>query len=104
MSTIKKVEAGSMLAVAALVLIVIAIGFGRVTGPGQATAIDAPWSDPLTQHQQAVRGADAWTDRLTEMAKAEGKAPAPKSPVVNERANKAAADRLNGLAEYLTTK
>lgn len=105
MSTTKKVEAGSMLAVAALVLIVIAISFGRVAGPGQATdPRDIKWSDPLTQHQQAVRGTDAWSDRLTGLAKAEGKAPAPKSPVINERANKAAADRLNGLADYLATK
>ena len=31
MSTTKKVEAGSMLGVAAFVLIVVAIGFGRVS-------------------------------------------------------------------------
>jgi hypothetical protein len=94
-----------MLAVAGVVLILVAIGFGRPAGPSQANSpSDIKWSDPLTQHQEAVRGVDAWTDRLTGLAKAEGKAPAPNSPVVNERANKAYADRLNGLAEYLTTK
>lgn len=104
MSTTKKVEAGSMLAVAALVLIVIAISFGRAAGPSQATPADAPWSDPLTQHQRATRAVGAWTDRLTGLAKSEGKAPAPAVVTVSDRANKAAADRLNGLAEYLLSK
>lgn len=101
MSTTKKVEAGSMLAVAALVLIVIAIGFGPAARPSQATPLDAPWSDPLTQYQQAARGADAYADRMTGLAELEGKAPAPAAAGMSARAIKAWSDRLTGLAEYL---
>lgn len=112
MSTTKKVEAGSMLAVAALVLIVIAIGFGRVPGPNQANAAgDAAWSERLTQQAEylqeraaAARAADAWSTRLTGLAELEGKAPAPAAPGMSARTINAWADRLNGLAEYLATK
>jgi hypothetical protein len=108
MSTTKKVEAGSMLGVAALVLILIAIGFGRVSGPNQVGgAGNAAWSGRLTQQAEylqaqarAGRAADAWAQRMTAIAKAEGKAPAPASPITSDRANKAWADRLTGLAEY----
>lgn len=109
MSTTKKVEAGSMLAVAALVLIVIAIGFGRVSGPNQiGGAGNAAWSERLTQQAQyvqertaAARAADAWSTRLTAVAQLEGKAPAPASPGMSTRAIKAWSDRLTGLAHYL---
>lgn len=112
MSTTKKVEAGSLLVVAALVLILIAAGFGRIGGASQANeAGNAAWSERMTQHAQylqeralAARAADAWSQRMTEIAKAEGKAPAPASPVMSDRANQAWADRLNGLAEYLTVR
>jgi hypothetical protein len=112
MSTTKKVEAGSMLAVAALVLILIAAGFGRIGGPSRANeAGNAALSQRMTQQAQyllgraaAARAADAWSQRMTEIAKAEGKAPAPAFLVISDRANKAWADRLNDLAEYLATK
>jgi len=109
MSTTKKVEAGSMLAVAGLVLIVIAIGFGRVSGPNQVSgAGNAAWSERMTQHAQylqdrasAARAADAWSTRLTGLAELDGKAPAPAAPGMSARAIKAWSDRLTGLAEYL---
>jgi hypothetical protein len=112
MSTTKKVEAGSMLAVAALVLILVAIGFGRPAGPNQANgAGDAAWSERLTQQAQylqdkalAARAADAWSQRLTGLAVIEGKAPAPAAVGMSDRAIAAWADRLNALAEYLATK
>jgi len=109
MSTTKKVEAGSMLGVAALVLIVIAIGFGRVSGPNQVSgAGNAAWSERMTQQAQylqdraaAARAADAWSTRLTGLAELDGKAPAPAAPGMSARAIKAWSDRLTGLAEYL---
>jgi hypothetical protein len=109
MSTTKKVEAGSMLAVAALVLILIAAGFGRLGGPSQANeAGNAAWSERMTQQAQylqeraaASRAADAWSARLTGLAELEGKAPAPAAPGMSARAIKAWSDRLTGLAEYL---
>jgi len=109
MSTTKKVEAGSMLAVAALVLILIAAGFGRLGGPSQANeAGNAAWSERMTQQAQylqeraaASRAADAWSTRLTGLAELEGKAPAPAAPGMSARAIKAWSDRLTGLAEYL---
>ena len=112
MSTTKKVEAGSMLGVAALVLIVIAIGFGRVSGPNQVSgAGNAAWSQRMTQQAQylqdraaAARAADAWSTRLTGLAELEGKAPAPAAPGMSARAIKAWSDRLTGLAEYLSAK
>jgi hypothetical protein len=112
MSTTKKVEAGSMLGVAALVLIVIAIGFGRVSGPNQVSgAGNAAWSERMTQQAQylqdraaAARAADAWSTRLTGLAELEGKAPAPAAPGMSARAIKAWSDRLTGLAEYLGAK
>ena len=112
MSTTKKVEAGSMLAVAAAVLIVIAIGFGRVSGPNQGSgAGNAAWSDRMTQQAvylqeraAAVRAADAWSTRLTGLAELEGKAPVPAAPGMSDRAIKAWSDRLTGLAEYLLSK
>jgi hypothetical protein len=104
MSTTKKVEAGSLLVVAALVLILVAIGFGRGTGNERA---NAAWSERLTQQAEylqeralAARAADAWADRLTGLAKLEGKAPAPAVVGMSDRAIAAWADRLNGLAEY----
>lgn len=108
MSTSKKVEAGSMLAVAALVLILIAVGFFRISGPDQANdAGNAAWSERLTQQAEylqeralAARAAAAWSDRLTGLAKLEGKAPAPAVVGMSDRAIAAWADRLNGLAEY----
>ena len=112
MSTTKKVEAGSMLGVAALVLIVIAIGFGRVSGPSQVSgAGNAAWSERMTQQAQylqerahAARAADAWSTRLTGLAELEGRAPAPAAPGMSARAIKAWSDRLTGLAEYLGAK
>ncbi len=112
MSTTKKVEAGSMLGVAALVLIVIAIGFGRVSGPNQVSgAGNAAWSERMTQQAQylqdraaAARAADAWSTRLTGIAELEGKAPPPAAPGMSARAIKAWSDRLTGLAEYLGAK
>ena len=112
MSTTKKVEAGSMLGVAALVLIFIAIGFGRVSGPNQVSgAGNAAWSERMTQQAQylqdravAARAADAWSTRLTGLAELEGKAPAPAAPGMSARAIKAWSDRLTGLAEYLGAK
>jgi hypothetical protein len=112
MSTTKKVEAGSMLAVAALVLILIAAGFGRVGGPNQVSgAGNAAWSERMTQHAQylqdraaAARAADAWSIRLTGLAELEGKAPAPTALAMSARAIKAWSDRLTGLAEYLGAK
>ena len=111
MSTTKKVEAGSMLGVAALVLITIAIGFGRVSGPNQVSgAGNAAWSERMTQQAQylqdraaAARAADAWSTRLTGIAELEGKAPAPAAGM-SARAIKAWSDRLTGLAEYLGAK
>jgi hypothetical protein len=112
MSTTKKVEAGSMLGVAALVLIVIAIGFGRVSGPNQVSgAGNAAWSERMTQQAQylqdraaAARAADAWSTRLTGLAELDGKAPAPAASGMSARAIKAWSDRLTGLAEYLGSK
>ena len=112
MSTTKKVEAGSMLGVAAFVLIVIAIGFGRVSGPNQLCgAGNAAWSERMTQQAQylqeraaAARAADAWSTRLTGLAELDGKAPAPAAPGMSARAIKAWSDRLTGLAEYLLAK
>jgi len=112
MSTTKKVEAGSMLGVAALLLIAIAIGFGRVSGPNQVSgAGNAAWSQRMTQQAQylqdraaAARAADAWSTRLTGLAELEGKAPAPAAPGMSARAIKAWSDRLTGLAEYLSAK
>jgi hypothetical protein len=113
MSTTKKVEAGSMLAVAAFVLILIAIGFGRSTEPIRATngAGDAAWSERLTQQAEYLnekaafaRAADAWSTRLTGLAQLEGKAPSPAAPGMSARAIEAWSNRLNGLAEYLGAK
>ena len=108
MSTTKKVEAGSMLAVAALVLILIAAGFGRIGGPSQANeAGNAAWSERMTQQGQylqeraaAARAADAWSQRMTGLAEREGKAPAAAAAGISDRAIDAWADRLTGLAEY----
>jgi hypothetical protein len=109
MSTTKKVEAGSMLAVAAFVLILVALGFGRVSGPNQVSgAGNAAWSERMTQQAQylqdraaAARAADAWSTRLTGLAAIEGKAPAAPAAVgMSDRAIAAWADRLTGLAEY----
>jgi hypothetical protein len=112
MSTTKKVEAGSMLAVAAAVLIFVAIGFGKVSAPNQAnSAGNAAWSERMTQHAQylqnralAARAADAWSARLTGLAEVEGKAPSPATVGMSQRAIKAWSDRLTGLAEYLLSK
>jgi hypothetical protein len=111
MSTTKKVEAGSMLAVAALVLILVAIGFVRAPGPNQVnSAGDAAWSERLTQQAEqlqgearAARAADALSQRLSGLA-------AINFPGINEfergavgmseRAINAWADRLTGLAGY----
>jgi hypothetical protein len=112
MSTTKKVEAGSMLAVAALVLILIAAGVGRAGGPNQVSgAGNAAWSERMTQHAQYLQeraagahAADAWSARLTGLAELEGKAPAPATVGMSDRAINAWADRLTGLAEYLLSK
>ena len=112
MSTTKKVEAGSMLGVAAFVLIVVAIGFGRVSGPNQLSgAGNAAWSERMTQQAQylqeraaAARAADAWSTRLTGLAELDGQAPAPAASGMSARAIKAWSDRLTGLAEYLLAK
>lgn len=112
MSTTKKVEAGSMFVVAALVLILIAAGFGRVGGASQANeAGNAAWSERMTQQAQylqersaAARAADAWSTRLTGLAELEGKAPAPATVGMSDRAIRAWADRLTGLAEYLLSQ
>lgn len=107
MSTTKKIEAGSMLAVAALVLILVAIGFGRPAGPSQATPADAPWSDPLTQLQEqrerAERAASASSQRLSGLAAIDFPGIdefAPTAVGTSDRAVSAWADRLSGLAEY----
>jgi hypothetical protein len=104
MSTTKKVEAGSMLAVAAFVLILVAVGFFRISGSDRGN--DA-WSERLTQQAQSLqdkalvaRAADAWSQRLTGLAVIEGKAPAPAVVGMSDRAIAAWADRMNGLAEY----
>jgi hypothetical protein len=112
MSTTKKVEAGSMLAVAALVLILVATGFVRGARPGQPNLLgNAAWSERLTQQAEylqeralATRAAAAWADRLTGLAKLEGKAPAPAAVGMSDRAIDAWGDRLTGLAEYLAAK
>ena len=112
MSTTKKVEAGSLLVVAALVLILIAAGVGRIGGASQGNeAANAAWSERMTQQAgylqeraAAARGADAWSDRLTGLAELEGKAPAPATVGMSARAIKAWSDRLTGLAEYLLSK
>ena len=104
MSTTHKVEAGSMLAVAAFVLILVAVGFFRISGSDRGN--DA-WSERLTQQAQylqdkalAARAADAWSQRLTGLAAIEGKAPAPAAAGMSDRAIDAWADRLTGLAAY----
>jgi hypothetical protein len=107
MSTTKKVEAGSMLAVAAFVLILVAVGFFRISGPDRGN--DA-WSERLSQQAQylqdkalAARAADAWSQRLTGLAGIDFPGLAelePKAAGMSDRANAAWADRLNGLAEY----
>ena len=104
MVTNHKREAGSLLVVAALVLILVAAGFGRGTGNERA---NAAWSERMTQQAQylqeqalAARAAAAWSDRLTGLAKLEGKAPAPAAVGMSDRAIDAWADRLTGLAEY----
>jgi Flp pilus assembly protein TadB len=104
MFTTHKIEAGSLLAVAAAVLILVAAGFGRVSGPDRAN--DAR-SQRLTQQAQqlqeearAERARDAWSRRLTGYAELEGKAPGQKAAGMSDRANAAWAARLNGLAEY----
>lgn len=112
MSTTKKVGASSMLIVAAVVLILIAAGVGRAGGSGQANAAaNAAWSQRMTQQANylqeraaVARAADAWSIRLTGLAKLEGKAPAPAAPGTSARAVKASSDRLTGLAEYLGAK
>lgn len=108
MSTTKKAEAGSMLAVAALVLILIAAGVGRIGGPSQANqAGNAAWSERMTEHAQylqeqaaAARAADAWSTRLTGLAELEGMSPEHGAPGMSARAIAAWSERLNGLAEY----
>ena len=112
MSTTKKIEAGSMLVVAALVLLLVAIGFSKVSGSNHANdAGNAAWSDRMTQQAQYLqeralnaRAADAWSRRLSGLASAEGKAPAPGNAAMSDRAIKAWSDRLTGLAEYLLSK
>lgn len=112
MSTTKKVGASSMLIVAAVVLIFIAAGVGRVGGSGQANAAaNAAWSQRMTQQAHylqdraaAGRATDAWSTRLTGLAGLEGKAPAPAATGTSARAIKASSDRLTGLAEYLGAK
>ena len=108
MSTTKKVEAGSMLAVAALVLILIAAGFGRTSVSPRA---NAAWSQRMTQQAeqfqeqaQIKRAQDAWSTRLTGLAKREGKLPSEPTAAQLDRANAAWAARLTGLAEYLLSK
>ena len=104
--------AGTLLVAAALVLILIAAGFNRLSGPGQANgAGNAAWSERMSQQAQylqdrtaAAHAADAWSTRLTGLAELEGKAPAPAAPGMSDRAIKAWSDRLTGLAEYLGAK
>jgi hypothetical protein len=104
MVTTHKREAGAMLVLAALVLILVAAGFGRGTGNERA---NAAWSERLTQQAQhlqqqalAARAAEAWADRLTGLAELEGKAPAPAVIGMSDRAIAAWSARLTGLAEY----
>jgi hypothetical protein len=108
MITNHKREAGSLVVVAALVLILVAAGFGRGTGNERA---NAAWSERLTQQAQylqeralAARAAAAWADRLTGLAKLEGKVPDQKATGMSDRAINAWADRLTGLADYLAAK
>lgn len=107
MSTTKKVEAGSMLAVAALVLILIAVGAFRISASDSTN--DA--SERLTQQAEqvreearAARAADAWSQRLNGLAATEGKAPAPAAAGMSDRAIDALADRLTGLADYYASQ
>lgn len=104
MSTTHKVEAGSLMAVATLVLILGAAGLGRHSGAGRAN--DA-WSQRLTQQAQqlqeqalAERAADAWSRRLTGLAQLEGKAPEQRATGMSDRAIATWSVRLNGLAGY----
>ncbi len=104
MLTTHKREAGSLLVVAALVLILIAAGFGRASGPDRAN--DA-WSQRLSQQAQqlqdqarAERARDAWTSRLTGLAELEGKVPEQKAAGMSDRAIAAWSARLTGLAEF----
>jgi hypothetical protein len=111
MSTTKKVEAGSILAVATLVLILIAAGFFRISGSDRGN--DA-WSDRLTQQAQqlqeealAARAADASAKRLAGLAEINFPGLdelAPKSVGMSAQAIDAWTDRMNGLADYYAQK
>ena len=106
MSTIKKLGATSMLSVTALVLILIAVGFPRISESNRAT--DA-WTERLTeqaehlqQEARAARAANAWSQRLTGLAATNlGGLETEQGAIgMSERAIQAWADRLTGLAEY----
>ena len=105
MTTTHKIEAGSVLVAAALVLILIAAGFGRASGPSDRA--NGAYSQRMTQQAQQLqaearseRARAAWASRLTGLAALEGKAPAPAVVGMSDRAIAAWADRLTGLAEY----
>ena len=107
MFTIKKLGAGSTLAVAALVLILVAAGFPEISESDRAN--DA-WSGRLTkqaEHLQeearAARAANAWSQRLSGLAAVNfrGLAEFEQGAVgMSDRAIVAWEDRLTGLAEY----
>lgn len=107
MFTIKKLEAGATLAVAALVLILVAAGFPEISESDRAN--DA-WSERLTkqaEHLQeearAARAANAWSQRLSGLAaiNSRGLGAFEQGAVgMSDRAIVAWADRLTGLAEY----
>ena len=104
-STIKKLEAGSMLSVAALVLILVGVGFPEVSESDRGN--DA-WSERLTQyseHQEearAARAARAWSERLSGLAAINFRrlaADEQETVGMSDRAIRAWADRLTGQAE-----
>jgi len=111
MSTTHKIEAGSVLVAAALVLILIAAGFDRAASGPSDRANDA-YSQRLTQQAQqlqdearAERARAAWTARLTGLAALQGKAPEHSAAGMSDRAIAAWAARLNGQAEaYAASK
>jgi hypothetical protein len=107
MSTTKKLEAGSMLAVAGLVLILIAVGFFRSSASDRANDAWAArlteQADQLQEEALVARAANAWSQRLSGLAEINfpGIDTFERGAVgMSDRAIDAYADRLTGLAEY----
>jgi hypothetical protein len=107
MFTIKKLEAGSMLAVSALVLVLVAAGFPRVS---QSDRANDAWSERLTKQAEqlqeearAARAASAWSQRLNALAAINSPREGSSEQAavgMSDRAIVAWADRLTSLAEY----